>query len=134
MDEKNFIIRKTEDEWKAELTSEEFDVLRRKGTERPFTGEFNDHSEKGTYTCKGCGEDLFTDDQKFDSGCGWPSFDAEIKGKVAKTSDTSHGMRRVEILCNKCGGHLGHIFNDGPTETGVRYCVNSVSLDFKKEE
>ncbi|MFT7612260.1 MAG: methionine-R-sulfoxide reductase [Parvicellaceae bacterium] len=134
MDEKKFIIRKTEDEWKAELTPAEFDVLRRKGTERPFTGEFNDHADKGIYTCKGCGEDLFTDAQKFDSGCGWPSFDSEIEGKVTKTSDETHGMKRVEILCNKCGGHLGHLFNDGPTETGVRYCVNSISLDFKKEE
>lgn len=135
MDEKKFIIRKTDDEWREKLTEEEFKILRKKGTERPFTGALNDHYETGIYTCKGCGEELFDSDQKFNSGCGWPSFDGELPGdKVYKQTDNSLGMRRVEILCNKCGGHLGHIFNDGPTESGLRYCVNSLSIDFKSEE
>lgn len=134
MKEKKFIIRKTEDEWRKILTSEEYYILRQKGTERPFTGKYNDHKEEGIYTCKACGEELFTSNHKFDSGCGWPSFDDEITGnKIYKQSDTSHGMRRVEILCNNCGGHLGHIFNDGPTETGLRYCVNSLSINFEKD-
>ena len=132
MEEKKFIIRKSEDEWRNELSEEEYRILREKGTERAFTGKYNDHYDKGVYTCKGCGEDLFTSDQKFNSGCGWPSFDGEVgENSVYKQMDTSHGMRRIEIMCNKCGGHLGHIFNDGPTETGLRYCVNSASIDFK---
>ena len=120
--------------FKKKLSPEEYRVLREKGTERPFTGEFNMHFEKGTYKCKACGEALFTSNSKFDSGCGWPSFDNEIEGKVEKSLDTSHGMVRTEITCKNCGSHLGHVFEDGPTETGLRYCVNSVSLHFDKED
>ncbi len=133
MDEKNFIIRKTDQEWRDQLTQEEFYVLREKGTERPYSGEYNSHDLKGTYCCKGCEEELFTSEHKFNSHCGWPSFDDELSGnRIIKETDESHGMRRIEILCAKCGGHLGHLFNDGPTESGLRYCVNSLSLSFKE--
>ncbi len=126
---------KTEDEWKKILTGEQFYILREKGTERPFTGKFNKHKEKGVYLCAGCGNELFTDEMKFESHCGWPSFDREIEGgKINTHLDTTHGMIRTEITCAKCGGHLGHLFDDGPTITGMRYCVNSISLDFKKKE
>lgn len=122
----------SEEEWKAKLTPEQYYILREKGTERPFTGEFVFTKDKGTYKCAGCGEALFTDDMKFDSHCGWPSFDKEIAGgKIVQTTDNSHGMQRTEITCAKCGGHLGHIFDDGPTATGKRYCVNSGSLSFE---
>ena len=128
-------LPKTEQEWKAALTPEQYAVLREKGTERPGTGEFLYNEEKGVYVCAGCGTELFTSDMKFDSHCGWPSFDKEIAGgKIKQVSDFSHGMVRTEIVCAKCGGHLGHLFNDGPTATGQRYCVNSLSLGFKKEE
>lgn len=127
-------IPSTESEWKKKLTPEQYYVLREKGTERPFTGKFYLHKEKGIYVCAGCGNDLFTSDMKFDSHCGWPSFDREIQGGKIKTQlDTSHGMIRTEIMCGKCGGHLGHLFDDGPTSTGMRYCVNSISIDFKKK-
>lgn len=124
---------KTDAEWKKELSPEQYHVLREKGTERPGTGKFNHHSEKGVYVCAGCGTELFTSDQKFDSHCGWPSFDNNIAGgdRVKQVPDFSHGMIRTEIVCAKCGGHLGHIFDDGPTSTGMRYCVNSLSLGFK---
>lgn len=123
----------SEAEWKAKLSEEEFYILRQKGTERPYTGKFLMHAEKGYYTCKGCGTRLFKSDSKFDSHCGWPSFDKEIKaGVIKETPDLTLGMRRIEITCAKCGGHLGHVFDDGPTETGLRYCVNSVSLGFEK--
>ncbi len=125
-------IEKTEDEWKKELTPEQYQVLREKGTERPFTGKYYLNKEKGIYVCGACGNELFTSEMKFDSGCGWPSFDKEIEGgKVLRKRDVTHGMIRTEILCARCGSHLGHVFDDGPTETGERYCVNSVSLDFK---
>lgn len=128
-------IQKTEEEWKKLLTPEQFYVIREKGTERPFTGKFYLHKEKGVYVCGACGNELFTSDMKFDSHCGWPSFDREIAGGRIKTqTDLSHGMVRTEIMCAKCGGHLGHLFDDGPTSTGMRYCVNSLSLDFKKDE
>lgn len=128
-------IEKTAEEWKKILSPEEYYVLREKGTERPFTGKFLLHQEKGFYTCRGCGNKLFKSDSKFESHCGWPSFDKEItKGTIIETQDVSHGMVRTEITCGKCGGHLGHVFNDGPTETGLRYCVNSLSLSFEKEE
>jgi len=129
----NFEVQKSEAEWKAVLTPERYQVLREKGTERPFSGELLFNKEKGVYTCGACGEALFTSDMKFDSHCGWPSFDREIEGKVIKKPDHSHGMVRTEILCARCGSHLGHIFDDGPTETGMRYCVNSLSLGFEKK-
>mgnify|MGYP003425406662 CR=1 FL=1 len=130
-----FNVIKTDEEWQNQLTPEQFYVLRNAGTERPFTGKFNMHFEKGTYTCAGCGEELFSSESKFDAHCGWPSFDQEIKnGKIIEKTDESHGMKRTEILCGNCGGHLGHVFDDGPTETGLRYCVNSLSLDFKSNQ
>jgi methionine-R-sulfoxide reductase len=126
---------KTDDEWKKTLTAEQYHVLREKGTDYPFTGKYYLHKEKGMYFCAGCGTELFTSDMKFDSDCGWPSFDKEIAGgKIKQIRDTSHGMIRIEIVCAKCNSHLGHIFDDGPTLTGKRYCVNSTSIDFKKQE
>ena len=126
------IKKKTESEWKKLLSTEQYKILRDKGTELPFSGKYNSHFEDGVYLCAGCNTTLFESKSKFDSGCGWPSFDASISGKVKYSLDKSIGMIRTEILCNSCNGHLGHVFNDGPTETGTRYCVNSISLDFKK--
>lgn len=128
--ETNF--NKTDEEWKKILSPEQYEILRKKGTEYPNTGKYNHFSEKGTYACAGCGTELFTSEQKFDSHCGWPSFDNNIAGgdRVKQIPDFSHGMIRTEIVCAKCGGHLGHIFDDGPTATGQRYCVNSLSLKF----
>lgn len=124
---------KTESEWKAILSPEEYFVLREKGTERPFSGEYNMHFEDGLYTCRGCDAPLFKSNSKFDGHCGWPSFDQGIeKGAIVEKLDKSHGMLRTEILCANCGGHLGHVFNDGPTNTGLRYCVNSLSIRFKE--
>ncbi|MES2628763.1 MAG: peptide-methionine (R)-S-oxide reductase MsrB [Bacteroidota bacterium] len=123
----------TEEQWRDKLTPEEYHILREKGTERPFTGEYNVHFEKGVYSCAGCGTALFTSEHKFNSHCGWPSFDDELPGTVLKKRDTTHGMIRTEIVCANCGGHLGHIFDDGPTDTGQRYCVNSLSIKFKPE-
>jgi peptide-methionine (R)-S-oxide reductase len=127
-------INKTEDEWRNELSEEQFRILRQKGTERPHTGVYNLHFEKGTYVCAGCHQKLFESDSKFHSHCGWPSFDKSIKDTVDYVLDKSHGMIRTEIVCSNCGGHLGHVFNDGPTETGTRYCVNSVSINFEKTD
>ena len=126
----------TEEEWKEKLSKEEYHVLREKGTERAFTGKYWNHKAKGTYRCAGCGVELFSSDAKFDSGCGWPSFYAALdEDKIEEKLDLSHGMRRVEVVCKNCGGHLGHVFEDGPRDkTGLRYCINSVSLDFQKEE
>ncbi len=122
----------TKDEWKKKLTKTQYKVLREKGTEPAFTGKYFDHHEKGIYKCAGCGAPLFTSDEKFDSGTGWPSFnEAYDEENIEEKLDTSHGMRRTEVLCSKCGGHLGHVFNDGPSPTGCRYCINSVSLDFE---
>lgn len=129
----SYPVAKSEEEWKAELGEEKYRILRQKGTEYPHTGEYNLFFENGTYCCGGCGEPLFESGSKFDGHCGWPSFDESLPGKVEYIKDTSHGMLRTEILCSKCGGHLGHVFNDGPTKTGVRYCVNSLSLDFRKK-
>lgn len=125
-------VNKTEEEWKKILSPEQYHILREKGTERPGTGEYNKHKEAGTYACAACGTELFTSEQKFDSHCGWPSFDNNIAGgdRVKQIPDFSHGMIRTEIVCANCGGHLGHIFDDGPTATGQRYCVNSLSLKF----
>jgi len=127
-------FQRSEEEWRKILSPEQYEVLRMKGTERPFTGKYNLHKEEGVYKCAGCGQVLFTSDMKFESSCGWPSFDEEIAGgKILKREDRSHGMIRTEILCANCGSHLGHLFDDGPTESGLRYCVNSVSLDFEKK-
>lgn len=126
---------KSEEQWRIELDPETYRVLREKGTERAFTGKFYKNKEAGTYVCRGCGSPLFTSDTKYDSGSGWPSFyDAIDKGVIETKTDYSHGMIRTEIMCAKCGGHLGHLFDDGPNPTGQRYCVNSLSLDFKKKE
>ncbi len=133
MNKKKYPKKESESYWKEILTKEEYDVLRNKGTERPFSGKFNLHKEKGFYVCGACNIPLFTSNQKFDSGCGWPSFDDANKDAVKFVLDKSHGMSRTEIVCSNCGSHLGHLFNDGPTETGQRYCVNSLSLDFRKE-
>ena len=133
MNKKDFPKQESESFWKEKLSSEAFDVLRNKGTERPFTGEFNIHTEKGVYCCNGCQTPLFKSNQKFESGCGWPSFDDAIKGSIEYILDKSHGMLRTEVVCSNCGGHLGHLFNDGPTETGQRFCINSISIDFQEE-
>ena len=124
---------KTDKDWKEILSPEAYHILREKGTERAFTGEYDKHFEKGVYVCAGCSMELFDSSSKFNSHCGWPSFDSSLKEKVNELKDTSHGMIRVEIVCSNCGGHLGHVFPDGPTHTGLRYCVNSLSLDFKEE-
>ena len=124
-------IEKSEAEWIAELGLEKYKILRQKGTEFPHSGAYNLHYEKGTYVCGGCGEPLFESNAKFDAHCGWPSFDESIPGKVSYIKDVTHGMSRTEIVCTNCGGHLGHVFNDGPTKTAQRYCVNSLSVNFK---
>ena len=127
-------IVKTEAEWKAELTPEQYHVLREKGTERPFTGEFDHTFEEGTYTCAGCGAQLFASDAKYDSGCGWPAFYAPAGDEaVEEETDVSYGMTRTEVMCAACGGHLGHVFPDGPQPTGLRYCINSAALKLEEE-
>ena len=128
----NYPIQKTEAQWKKLLGDAKYKILREKGTERPFTGSYNLTFEDGTYACMGCQNKLFESSSKFDSGCGWPSFDQSIAGSVTYIKDTTLGMVRTEIVCSNCGGHLGHVFDDGPTKTGQRYCVNSLSVDLKK--
>jgi peptide-methionine (R)-S-oxide reductase len=123
----------TEEDIKNKLTAEEYKVLREKGTEMPFSGKYLHEKAAGTYNCKVCQNPLFSSDAKFDSGTGWPSFDTALPGAVNFTEDHSHGMNRTEITCAKCGSHLGHMFSDGPTETGKRYCLNSVCLDLEKK-
>ena len=121
--------------WKDKLSSDEFHVLREKGTERAFTGEYWNWDDAGIYRCRACGEPLFESDKKFDAGCGWPSFDRPMENTaLEEIRDTSHGMIRTEVTCRKCGGHLGHVFPDGPTDTGLRYCINSLSIKLDSEE
>lgn len=130
----NYEVQKSDEEWKKILSPEEYNVLREKGTERPFTGEYNLHFEKGDYYCRACGNLLFNSDTKFESHCGWPSFsNVDSKSAIILKEDRSFGMIRTEVLCAKCGGHLGHLFDDGPKPTGMRYCINSVSISFKKD-
>lgn len=131
-----FSLNKTEEQWKQELTEEQFYVIRQKGTDRPYTGKYDQHWEAGTYECAACGNELFKSDTKFDAGCGWPSFyEALDKTKIIEKVDISHGMKRTEVLCANCGGHLGHVFDDGPAaKGGLRYCINSTSIDFNKPD
>ncbi len=129
---KKYSIVFTDEEWRQRLSPEQYRILRKKGTEHPFSGEYDHFFGAGQYTCAGCGAPLFASTAKFDSGCGWPAFDRALEQEAIDfESDFSFGMRRVEIMCAKCGGHLGHVFDDGPTETGQRFCVNSLSLKFE---
>ncbi|HEV7860250.1 MAG TPA: peptide-methionine (R)-S-oxide reductase MsrB [Pyrinomonadaceae bacterium] len=128
-------VVKTDAEWRQQLTPEQYRVARMKGTERPFTGEYNNSQEPGVYQCAACGNELFSSEAKFDSGCGWPSFtEPSAEDNVRTEIDQSHGMTRVEVLCNSCEAHLGHVFDDGPKPTNQRYCINSVVLKLAKED
>lgn len=128
---KKYPIERSEAEWRKQLNDEQYRVLREKGTEAPHSGKYNLHFQNGEYHCAACHTELFESDQKFESNCGWPSFDDAIEGTVEFVQDRSFGMIRTEILCANCGSHLGHVFDDGPTETGQRYCVNSASIEFE---
>ena len=128
-------VSKTDEEWRRELSPEQYVILRNKGTERPWTHEYNNEKRSGTYRCAGCGAELFPSDTKFESGTGWPSFYAPAGEEAVDTeSDTSHGMARTEVLCSSCGGHLGHVFEDGPNPTGLRYCINGCAIDLDSKE
>lgn len=123
----------SEEEWRAKLTPEQYEVLRKKGTEKAGSGKWLENKKTGMYVCAACGNELFPSDVKFESGTGWPSFSDVAKSEsVELKEDKSHGMNRIEVICRKCGGHLGHVFDDGPTQTGKRYCINSLALDFKE--
>lgn len=126
-------VPENEEEWQKMLTPEQYKILREKGTEPPFTGEYVHENAEGTYACAACGNPLFSSDAKFDSGTGWPSFDTALPGAVETNTDTSLGVPRIEITCARCGSHLGHVFDDGPTKTGNRYCINSVCLDLEQK-
>ena len=131
---KKLKIQKTEKEWKKKLTKDEFKILRKKGTEPPFSGQYVDSKKYGIYLCAGCDQELFSSKTKFDSGSGWPSFWQPImEDSIDKKIDKSMGMNRIEVLCSRCGGHLGHVFDDGPPPTGLRFCINSIALRFKDE-
>jgi peptide-methionine (R)-S-oxide reductase len=134
MDDKTFDVEKTKEEWRKTLTSEQFQVLREHGTERAGTSPLNVEKRDGAFCCVGCGQPLFSSDTKFESGTGWPSFWTPIEGAVATSTDRSLFMTRVEVHCARCGGHLGHLFPDGPPPTGMRYCMNGVALDFQAEK
>ena len=127
-------LETTDEEWKNKLTSAEYHILREKGTDRPFTGKYDEFFEDGLYRCAGCDEELFISETKYNSGCGWPAFYESLPNKIEESEDNSFGMKRIEITCKNCGGHLGHVFNDGPKPTGLRYCINSTSLDFEPEK
>jgi peptide-methionine (R)-S-oxide reductase len=134
-DDKPREIIKTDAQWRAQLDATQYEVARQAGTERAFTGKYWDHWESGRYDCIGCGTPLFAADTKFDAGCGWPSYSQAINATVVdRIVDRSHGMVRVEVRCNRCGSHLGHVFNDGPAPTGERFCINSASIDFKPQD
>jgi peptide-methionine (R)-S-oxide reductase len=133
MADSKFPVTKSDEEWRRELTPEQYRILRQHGTERPGSSALNGEEREGKYVCAGCGAELFESDTKFNAHCGWPSFDKAQAGAVATVEDRSHGMVREEVLCAKCGGHLGHVFPDGPTETGLRYCMNGAALNFEPE-
>ena len=131
----DYKVKKTDEEWREQLTPAQYAVCRQKATERPFTGEYYFKNEEGTYKCACCGADLFTSAAKFDAGCGWPSFWEPLKAEnIQEEADHSHGMERVEVMCSSCGAHLGHVFEDGPEPTGLRYCINSLSLTMDKKD
>lgn len=135
MDDHTFNETRTEEEWKKSLTPEQYRVLREKGTEYAWSGKYNDFKKTGTFKCAACQQVLFSSDEKYDSGSGWPSFwDVADSGNVYLKADKSHGMERIEVMCGNCGGHLGHVFEDGPRPTGKRYCINSISLEFEEKQ